>query len=192
MAKEKQKFTAGEYSIPMLNYLGEDFLRSCVKESDLSVETAQRCGKEVRDKALATIGVLSTFMVALLVAIYSISSPSRELLFCMFLVALVFAYGTVRLFYKIVFEKKNYTGGSTLSYLLHQNVLNALEMAENEEERLLLHLFFQLENKEAACNAIDEETSKMQDSYKETMKTVLILTFSIIAGYPLLCLLNLV
>jgi len=188
MSKQKQKFTAGEYSVPMLNYLGEDFLRSCVKESDLSVETAQRCGKEVRDKALATIGVLSTFMVALFVATYSIGGANVKAVYCMAVMMAVFGYGVARLFKGIIFERKNYNGGSTLSYLLHQDVLDGLEQsANNEKERLLLHLFYQLGSKETAFNNINKATEDMQGCYKKTMTTVVVLFASVVIAYLFLC-----
>lgn len=42
MAKKTSKFKSGEYSLPMLEFLGEDILRESVKESDIAIETAQK------------------------------------------------------------------------------------------------------------------------------------------------------
>lgn len=188
MAKEKSRFVAGDYDMNLLNYLGVDFLRSCVKESDLAVETAQKCREDVRNKALATVGVLSTFIVALFVALYTITAPNGIALYSIVLMMAVFGYGVVRLFFGIIFEQKNYNGGATLSSLLHQDVLDGLaDATKDEKERLQLHLFYQVGAKETAFNNINKVTKDMQDCYKSAMTTVVSLSSSVIIAYLVLC-----
>ena len=189
MTKKSSKFKEGDYSLPMLDFLGEDILRESVKESDLVIETAQRLSGEVRSKALGTIGVLATFAVALFVATYEI--PQANWLFhdCCICLMAVFGYGIMRLFWGIIYNKGNQNGGSTLSYLFNQATLDGLTAAKDDAERVRLFLFYSLGQKEAVCNKIDEETGKMQACYKSTMTWVFFLATGVLILYGLVCLL---
>ena len=171
--------------MPMLEILGEDVLREGIKESDLAIETAQRLSGEVRSKALGTVGVLATFVVALFVATYEI--PQANWLFhtcCVCLMA-VFGYGIMNLFWGIIYNKENQNGGSTLSYLFNQATLDGLAAAKDDAERVRLFLFYSLGQKEAVCNKIDEETGRMQACYKNTMTWVFFLATGVLILYGL-------
>ena len=187
MAKKESKHKAGDYSLSMLEFLGEDILRESIKESDMAIETSQRLCGEVRTKTLGTIGVLATFMVAMFVAIYEI--PQNNLWFhvCCICLMAVFGYGIIRLFWDIIYNKENQNGGSTLSYLLPQSVLDGLATAKDEKERTLLFLFYELGRKEEVCNKIDAETGRTQNCYKSTMTLVFVLALSVLILYALVC-----
>ena len=189
MTKKSSKFNEGDYSLPMLEFLGEDVLRESLKESDLAIETAQRLSGEVRSKALGTVGVLATFVVALFVATYEISQDNWRFHDCCICLMAVFGYGIMRLFWGIIYNKENQNGGSTLSYLFNQDTLDGLAAAKDDAERVRLFLFYSLGQKEAVCNKIDEETGRMQACYKNTMTWVFFLAIGVLILYGMACLL---
>lgn len=189
MVKKAPKFKAGDYDTELLNFLGEDILRECVKESDIAIETAQRLIGEVRTKGLATVGILSTFVVALFVASYEIACSSMAFRICCLCLMAIFGYGIIQLFGGIIYNKENQNGGSTLSYLLNQETLNGLSAVNDGTERTRLFLFYCVGRKESACNAIDEETGRMQSCYKRTMTIVSFGTLLLLILYALVCLL---
>lgn len=185
MTKKRLKFKVGENPLPMLTSIGEAILRECVKESDLAIETSQRLGGEVRTKALGTIGVLSTFVLALFVATYSIPKMGGVLYSELILLMVILGYGIMHLFGGIIYNKKNQNGGSTLSYLLNQDTLDGLTKTKDEKERICLFLFYEINRKETTCDAIDSETINKQQCYKRVMRVVSLSTIIIIIFYAL-------
>ena len=187
MEKKSSKYKEGDYSLPMLEFLGEDILRESVKESDLAIETSQWLSREVRTKALGTIGVLATFVVALFVATYEIPQDNLWFHVCCVCLIAVFGYGIIRLFWDIIYNKENHNGGSTLTYLFPQGVLDGLAAAKDNAERTRLSLFYELGRKEEVCNKIDKETGRMQNCYKSTMTWVSFLTLGVLILYAMAC-----
>ena len=183
MAKKAPKFKAGDYDTDLLNFLGEDILKECVKESDLAIEASQRLSGEVRSKALATVGVLATFIVALFVATYEVKNAGMAFHVCCLCLMAAFGYGVYHLFWGVIYDKENQNGGNTLSNLLNQETLDGLVLAKNEAERTQMFLFYGLGQKEYVCEQIDEETTRMQTCYKNTMTVVSIATIGILIVY---------
>ena len=193
MKQEKERFVAGEYTPQLLTSIGEIILRDYVEESNLAISNSQRYNSEVRTKALGTVGLFTTIIIALFVALYSIGDLGLLTKAFLIFVIFTFGHGLYRIFKDIVYSKTNYNGGSTLTYLLPQNIIDSLTTASSGNEKVCLHLYYMLERKEETCNDIDKETGRMQECYVKALNKVIIaLTISSIIYFSLFLLSSLV
>lgn len=182
MAKKKQKnseekqnpgnIKAGHYTTSMVNFLGYDAIKIAYDESIMAIEDQQRFSSEVRTKGLHTAALLATLSVGLIAVISAVDSTAVRIVTT--LLAAILLGGLYAVFKKIIFRKSNVTRGSTQAYSLDDGVIDVLRTVE-PGQRAAFFLASGLKGMEKDVNRQKCETDRMQQSYENITKTMIIL-----------------
>ena len=182
MAKRKQKnseekqnpgnIKAGHYIPSMVSFLGYDTIKSAYDESIMAIEDQQRFSGEVRTKGLHTAALLATLSVGLIAVISAVDSTAVRIVAT--LLATILLGGLYAVFKKIIFRKINVTRGSTQAYSLDEGMIDILRTVE-PGQRAAFFLASGLKGMEKDVNRQKCETDKMQQSYENITKTMIIL-----------------
>lgn len=182
MAKKKQKnseekqnpgnIKAGHYSPSMVSFLGYDAIKIAYDESIMAIEDQQRFSSEVRTKGLHTAALLATLSVGLIAVISAVDSTAVRIVTT--LLAAILLGGLYAVFKKIIFRKSNVTRGSTQAYSLDEGMIDVLRTVE-PGQRAAFFLASGLKGMEKDVNRQKCETDRMQQSYENITKTMIIL-----------------
>jgi len=182
MAKKKQKnseekqnpgnIKAGHYTPSMVNFLGYDAIKIAYDESIMAIEDQQRFSSEVRTKGLHTAALLATLSVGLIAVISAVDSTAVRIVTT--LLAAILLGGLYAVFKKIIFRKSNVTRGSTQAYSLDDGMIDVLRTVE-PGQRAAFFLASGLKGMEKDVNRQKCETDRMQQSYENITKTMIIL-----------------
>lgn len=182
MAKKKQKnseekqnpgnIKAGHYTTSMVNFLGYDAIKIAYDESIMAIEDQQRFSSEVRTKGLHTAALLATLSVGLIAVISAVDSIAVRIVTT--LLAAILLGGLYAVFKKIIFRKSNVTRGSTQAYSLDDGMIDVLRTVE-PGQRAAFFLASGLKGMEKDVNRQKCETDRMQQSYENITKTMIIL-----------------
>lgn len=182
MAKKKQKnseekqnpgnIKAGHYTPSMVNFLGYDAIKIAYDESIMAIEDQQRFSSEVRTKGLHTAAMLATLSVGLIAVISAVDSTAVRIVTT--LLAAILLGGLYAVFKKIIFRKSNVTRGSTQAYSLDDGMIDVLRTVE-PGQRAAFFLASGLKGMEKDVNRQKCETDRMQQSYENITKTMIIL-----------------
>ena len=182
MAKKKQKnseekqnpgnIKAGHYSPSMVSFLGYDAIKIAYDESIMAIEDQQRFSSEVRTKGLHTAALLATLSVGLIAVISAVDSTAVRIVTT--LQAAILLGGLYAVFKKIIFRKSNVTRGSTQAYSLDEGMIDVLRTVE-PGQRAAFFLASGLKGMEKDVNRQKCETDRMQQSYENITKTMIIL-----------------
>jgi len=182
MAKKKQKnseekqnpgnIKAGHYTPSMVSFLGYDAIKIAYDESIMAIEDQQRFSSEVRTKGLHTAALLATLSVGLIAVISAVDSTAVRIVTT--LLAAILLGGLYAVFKKIIFRKSNVTRGSTQAYSLDEGMIDVLRTVE-PGQRAAFFLASGLKGMERDAVRQKCETDRMQQSYENITKTMIIL-----------------
>ena len=175
--KKDEILTAGKYNLTMVEFLGDEIIRSVYDSSLLMIEDQQKFSNEVRTKGLQCSGLLVTIIVALITAIYTIESVTTRLI--LVLLAFVFAKGLLGIFKGIIIRKDNYSRGNTQSYLLSQDMIESLRKAK-KRHRTSYFLASNLKGMERDARKQREQTNRMQRCFEQETKSIIYLVIGIL------------
>lgn len=182
MAKKKQKnseekqnpgnIKAGHYTPSMVSFLGYDAIKIAYDESIMAIEDQQRFSSEVRTKSLHTAALLATLSVGLIAVISAVDSTAVRIVTT--LLAAILLGGLYAVFKNIIFRKSNVTRGSTQAYSLDEGMIDVLRTVE-PGQRAAFFLASGLKGMERDAVRQKCETDRMQQSYENITKTMIIL-----------------
>ena len=182
MAKKKQKnseekqnpgnIKAGHYTPSMVSFLGYDAIKIAYDESIMAIEDQQRFSSEVRTKGLHTAALLATLSVGLIAVISAVDSTAVRIVTT--LLAAILLGGLYAVFKNIIFRKSNVTRGSTQAYSLDEGMIDVLRTVE-PGQRAAFFLASGLKGMERDAVRQKCETDRMQQSYENITKTMIIL-----------------
>ena len=182
MAKKKQRnseekqnpgnIKAGHYTPSMVSFLGYDAIKIAYDESIMAIEDQQRFSSEVRTKGLHTAALLATLSVGLIAVISAVDSTAVRIVTT--LLAAILLGGLYAVFKKIIFRKSNVTRGSTQAYSLDEGMIDVLRTVE-PGQRAAFFLASGLKGMERDAVRQKCETDRMQQSYENITKTMIIL-----------------
>ena len=182
MAKKKQRnseekqnpgnIKAGHYTPSMVSFLGYDAIKIAYDESIMAIEDQQRFSSEVRTKGLHTAALLATLSVGLIAVISAVDSTAVRIVTT--LLAAILLGGLYAVFKNIIFRKSNVTRGSTQAYSLDEGMIDVLRTVE-PGQRAAFFLASGLKGMEKDVNRQKCETDRMQQSYENITKTMIIL-----------------
>jgi len=167
-----QKLNAGHYTKSMVEFLGYDAIKIAYDESIMAIEDQQRFSSEVRTKGLHTAALLATLSVGLIAVISAVDSTAVRIVTT--LLAAILLGGLYAVFKKIIFRKSNVTRGSTQAYSLDDGMIDVLRTVE-PGQRAAFFLASGLKGMEKDVNRQKCETDRMQQSYENITKTMIIL-----------------
>jgi len=167
-----QKPNAGHYTKSMVEFLGYDAIKIAYDESIMAIEDQQRFSSEVRTKGLHTAALLATLSVGLIAVISAVDSTAVRIVTT--LLAAILLGGLYAVFKKIIFRKSNVTRGSTQAYSLDDGMIDVLRTVE-PGQRAAFFLASGLKGMEKDVNRQKCETDRMQQSYENITKTMIIL-----------------
>ena len=177
---EKGKYndvSAGHYTPKMTDLLGYDIIKNVYDSTILAIEDSQNFTNEVRTKGLQCAGLLMALIVCLITCICTIKM--LEVRIIMAAIAFVLTKTLYGLLWGIIYKKENGTRGNTQSYMLNQEMIDALGKID-ENKRAAFFLASRLKGMEAERLRLDEQTTKMQKCFEQETRIMIVLLTGIL------------